>query len=228
MSFVVPQIKLTWQVCWGFFMLPSRIRRCTCQGGLSLTITHFLHWLESPHCFLNRKSPCIPTNNKFPLGVLIILNTENLAGAELREAKTDVPGLGKKKGRMESWPLKSVEISIRQVWIGGLKWCETLQDTSSYIYSPQFWAHVIGYITSAWGDAIIRVSCLTSRVIVLFKLKQWIVRNKGSKRALPGSPGRSAFFFSAIQPAAGVKWGVCNGENEWKHDWTGSDCLTQL
>lgn len=150
-------------------MLSSRIQPCTCQGGLSLTITHFLYWLESPHCFQNRKSPCIPTNNKFPLGVLIILNTQNLAGAELREAKTDVPGLEKKKTeRMESRPPKSVEISIRQVWIGRLSWCEMLQDTCSF--SLQIWAHVVGYITSAWGNAIIRVSCLTSRVIALFKL----------------------------------------------------------
>lgn len=31
-----------------------------------------------------------------PTGTLIILITQNLAGAELREAETDVPGLKKK------------------------------------------------------------------------------------------------------------------------------------
>lgn len=150
-------------------MLSSRIEPCTCQGGLSLTITHFLYWLESPHCFQNRKSPCIPTNNKFPLGGSHNFKHSKSGRGGAERSQNRCSRIGKKKNeRKESWPPKSVEISIRQVWIGQLSWCEMLQDTCSF--SLQFWAHVVGYITSAWGNAIIRVSCLMSTVIALFKL----------------------------------------------------------
>lgn len=54
-----------------------------------------------------------------PTGTLIILITQNLAGAELREAETDVPGQ-KKKYPSHDPPPKSVEISTGQVQIGRL------------------------------------------------------------------------------------------------------------
>lgn len=146
MGFVVPQIKLTWQVCWFFLGCLPAFSAALARVAFPSQLLIFLYWLESLHCFLNRKSPCIPTNNKFPLGVLIILNTQFLAGAELREAKTDVPGLEKKKNeRMESWPPKSIEISIRKVWIGRLYCYEMLQGTCSYIQaiilSSHRWIH---------------------------------------------------------------------------------------
>lgn len=49
-----------------------------------------------------------------PTGALIILITQNLAWAELREAETDVAGL-KKTPKNKSRPLEELEISAGQV-----------------------------------------------------------------------------------------------------------------
>lgn len=67
--------------------------------------------------------------------------------------------------KIESWPKKSVEISIRQVWRGQL-----VRDVNSDVKCCRTHAHTVGHITVAWGNAIIRLSCLTSTVISLFKL----------------------------------------------------------
>lgn len=113
MSFVVPQIKLTWQVCW-FFYVAFQYSAPHLPGWPFPHNYSFFKLAWVPTLFPEKKITMYTNKQQVPTGVLIILNTQNLVGAELREAKTDV--LGSKEMREQNHdPPNSVEINIGQV-----------------------------------------------------------------------------------------------------------------
>lgn len=57
----------------------------------------FFKLARVPTLFPEKKITMYTNKQQVPTGALIILITQNLAGAELREAETDVAGLEKKK-----------------------------------------------------------------------------------------------------------------------------------
>lgn len=110
MSFVVPQIKPDRFA--SFFYIVFQYSALHLPGWPFPHNYSFFQLARVPTLF-PEKEITMYTNKQVPTGALIILITQNLAGAELREAETDVAGPEKEKPK--SRPSKSVEISTAQV-----------------------------------------------------------------------------------------------------------------
>lgn len=94
MSFVVPQIKPDMFASF-FFYIVFQYSALHLPGWPFPHNYSFFKLARVPTLFHEKKITMYTNKQQVPTGALIILITQNLVGAELREAETDVAGLKK-------------------------------------------------------------------------------------------------------------------------------------